>query len=338
MKKVLVLTKDPLVNLRQTINGGGMSDDGKCRFYINDIDTTPDFIAVVGKIGIGKNVYGIPKSNTILLTYEPYGIIEYPRGYCEQFGTVLSCQPELKVSENSGTKVIYAPAMTPWFVGTVFGKDGKRTTMSREEIQTAPLDKKRFMSVITSRKAFTKGHLDRLRFIKKLKEHYGNRIDVFGGGNIEFDDKWETVAPYKYHIVIENSESDYYWTEKLSDSFLAGAYPLYYGCRNIKDYFMEGSYTPININDFDSVVNIIDNLEHNKVYENSVNKIAVAKQMVLKEYNMFNYLASVVDSIKCSDRDVKDFVKPASSFFSLHNTYLHTIKWSYYKLIGKNLL
>ena len=338
MKKVLILTQDPLVSLRQTVGGNGISDDGKCRFYINDIDSSPDFIVVKGKGISSAKQFQLPKNRTMLVTCEPYGIVEYPRGYCEQFGTVLACQPDLKVSPGSGTRVIYTPAVLPWFVGGIFENGGCRITRNREEILLSEPKKEKFMSVVTSKKAFTKGHVDRLRFIRKLKDRFGDKVDIFGGGFKRFDDKWDAIAPYKYHIVIENSECDYYWTEKLSDCYLAGAYPLYHGCTNVKEYFPESSFTPIDICDFDSVAEIINKIDKEGTYEKNLDAVNEAKLRVVGEHNMFNIIARAVSEIEMDNLEGTTEIKPASSFFSVHNFYLHTIEWSYYKLLGRYFL
>lgn len=336
IKKVLFITQDPLVNFRQTINGEGFSDNGRYRFYINNIDDTPDFVVVMGKGKTCNRSFDVPKERTMLITTEPYGIIEYPRRYCEQFGTVLACHPEIKVSFKSSTRVVYVPTVLPWFVGATFLKDGIEFTMNREDIAASQPEKSKFISVITSKKAFTKGHVDRSRFVRKLKEYYGDRVDVYGSGYKEFNDKWEALSPYKYHIVIENSNCDYYWTEKLADCFLAGSYPFYYGCTNIEQFFLKGSYTPIDICNFESVVRLIEDAEKHRVYENSCALLQDAKDKVLSKYNNFNIIAQVLDNlnIDCNKKG-ETFIKPLSAFFSFHNLYLHTIGWSYYKFLGK---
>lgn len=335
MKKILIITQDPLVCNRQTIDGGGCSDNGKYAFYINDRDCNPDFVVIMGKGGRDGYTVDVPKERTMLLTTEPYGITEYPRAYCEQFGIVLACQPEIKLSPMSGTKVVYAPAMLPWYAGAVF-KNGKGVpTMSREELQNAHPEKTKFMSVITTRKAFTKGHVDRLRFIKKLKEYYGEKVDIYGAGFNGFEDKWEVIAPYRYHIVIENSATDYYWTEKLADCYLGGAYPLYHGCSNIGDYFPEGSYIPIDICDFEAFVKAVERVERESTFDKSSALIAASKQLVLGKYNMFNYIASVFDDVENTTSLGQHHIKPARAFFSWHNFFLHSIQWGYYKLLGK---
>lgn len=40
-----------------------------------------------------------------------------------------------------------------------------------------------------------------------------------------------------YHLAIENCESRFYFTEKLLDCFLTDTVPIYWGCRNLGEYF-----------------------------------------------------------------------------------------------------
>ena len=50
-------------------------------------------------------------------------------------------------------------------------------------------------------------------------------------------DKSPALAPYRYHVVIQSCRRDYFFTESLSDAFLAGAVPIYWGCPSIGDIF-----------------------------------------------------------------------------------------------------
>ena len=123
--------------------------------------------------------------------------------------------------------------------------------------------------------------------MRKLKKHYGDRIDVYGRGFNGFEDKWDVLAPYKYHIAIENSSEKYYWTEKLSDCYLTGTFPIYYGCRNIGEYFDEKSYARIDINNFENAVKTIDEILGEDLYEQRRNALIESKRMVLDKYNIF---------------------------------------------------
>lgn len=44
----------------------------------------------------------------------------------------------------------------------------------------------------------------------------------------------------QFHIAIENCRSRYYFTEKLLDCFLTDTVPIYWGCRNVGEYFDMG--------------------------------------------------------------------------------------------------
>ena len=69
------------------------------------------------------------------------------------------------------------------------------------------------------------GHVQRLEFVNKLKEHFWDKIDMFGRGINSFDDKAYVLMPYKCYIAIENSVLDDYITEKLLYSFITYTYP-----------------------------------------------------------------------------------------------------------------
>jgi hypothetical protein len=45
--------------------------------------------------------------------------------------------------------------------------------------------------------------------------------------------KWKTVSQYKYSLVIENSNEDYYISEKIFDALICGSMPIYHGSDKI---------------------------------------------------------------------------------------------------------
>src|SRR5262249_27327408 len=105
--------------------------------------------------------------------------------------------------------------------------------------------KTKLLSVISSDKAFTEEHKKRLEFVGSLKDIFGDEIDFFGRGKEPIEDKWDAIAPYKYHVVLENGEYRDYWTEKIADCYLAWTYPFYAGCPNLGKYFPPESFTPL---------------------------------------------------------------------------------------------
>ena len=275
----------------------------------------------------------MPKSRTVLLTGEPYSVLEYPRGYCSQFGTVCACNPRVRAAR--GTRVVPAPAMLSWFVGARMDGSGQHLfTMNRDDLRQARPEKTRLISVITSRKAFTRGHVDRLRFIRRLTARYGDRVHVYGHGFNSFADKWDVLAPYKYHIAIENSCTRDYWTEKLADCYLAGTYPLYHGCTNLADYFPRQAFTPIDIRDFGQAAAIIDQTLAADTYARRQQELAESKRLVLGKYNLFDYVADVCRQIPLTQATGTTFIRPAGRFFSAHNLWLYTVGRNYYKLVN----
>jgi len=97
-------------------------------------------------------------------------------------------------------------------------------------------DKTKLVSCVASRKAFLPGHIKRLNFIESIK----NRVDLFGRGIREIPSKLDALRDYMFSVAIENvSCDDYYFTEKITECFLAGTIPIYHGCPNIGKFFDE---------------------------------------------------------------------------------------------------
>lgn len=234
--------------------------------------------------------------------------------------------------------VKYGPAILPWFVGyKPNGKGGYDFTEDYDSF-CRPIDvnaKTKLISVITSNKAFTRGHLDRIKFVEKLKTRFGDMIDVFGRGFRSFDDKLDVLRPYKYHVVIENTSEPYYWTEKISDCYLAGTFPIYHGCTNLSDYFNRDAYVPIDIRKPEHAIQTIQEVVDNKRYERSVDALNAMRQRVLGEYNMFEYVARLCDQMNPNAPKQMVSIAPCHSGLDWHNMMHYTVSQNYYKLMTK---
>lgn len=316
------------IMFRQTKGGKGVSSNGKYQFFIDEEVDSPDFWVIQGK-GIRKpQTCHVAPENTLLLTTEPKSVLVYPKRYIKQFGKICTCQEQTKHRD-----VVFGPAILPWFVGFTEDKNDKCSySLTYDDLMEAPAPKKnKLISVITSNKAFTQGHLDRIEFVEKLKARYGDEVDVFGRGFRDFDDKWDVLAPYKYHISIENSSQPYYWTEKISDCFLAETFPIYYGCTNLSDYFPKEAFQPIDILDFDAAIATIDRLLAKDAYAQSTHALHQCKQMVLNQYNMFDYIGSLLDTMNPALPKQEVTINPCRSADDWHNLYNHTINRSLFK-------
>lgn len=318
---------------RQTKGYSMTSLDGKYRFVIGEDVKEADIWVVQGK-GVRKGeTCRVAPENTIVLTTEPRSVLIYPDEYIRQFGMVCTCQERTK-----HPNIHLGPAILPWFIGydeRAEKDENFKATLDYDKLSAMKPCKKKLISVITSNKAFTQGHIDRIRFVSKLKEHFGDQIDIFGRGYNTFGDKWDVLADYKYHIVIENSSQKYYWTEKLSDTFLAETYPFYYGCTNIDDYFPKGSLTPIDISKPDEAIRIIDEAIARDAYGSSVEVLSQCKQLCLNKYNMFEYIARLCDTLDTTRPKKEVTILPCRSSQNKTNLWRYLVTRTYYKWKNK---
>lgn len=318
---------------RQTKGHSLCSLDGRYQFVLDDSCEEADFWVVQGKGVREDQTCRVAPENTIVLTTEPRSVLVYPDDYLKQFGMVCTCQEQTR-----HRNIHFGPAILPWFVGFTEDEDGTCHYSLDYDQLIKPSDiseKTKLISVITSNKAFTRGHLDRIRFVEKLKEHYGDQLDVFGRGFRSFDDKWSVLRPYKYHIVIENGAQRYYWTEKISDCYLAESFPFYYGCTNLTDYFPEESFFRIDIRKPQEAIAIIDQAIARQQFEKSTAVLAGCKQKVLNLYNMFEYVARLCDQLNPEAPKQQVTIHPCHSGLAWENFFNYTFKRNYYELRTK---
>jgi hypothetical protein len=164
--------------------------------------------------------------------------------------------------------------------------------------------KTKFMSIIFSKKKITLGHQYRHILVDAILKT-NLPIDIYGGGcNLEKyknnDDprikgEFETHSylpyeDYMFHICIENVNIPHYLSEKIINPLLVKTIPLYWGCKNIDDYFPNTYYglTGNADKDIDIITDIhnntskYSNIAHNIDVANIKNKININN--VIKEF------------------------------------------------------
>lgn len=270
-----------------------------CEFYWNDNQVTEaDYWVILGDINDEEESCFCPKENVLFFGAEPPSTIRYDKltDFINQFYRVyLSCEnaehPRAYVSKpglnwwvDAGHPIKTDDEFNEW-QAEGFGYDDFK--------KIREYNKTKLMSVFCSNKTSSPGHRARYAFCKKLKRHFGDKIDWFGSGVNNLKDKWEGIAPYKYHIALENNNYPNYWTEKLADSFMAGAYPIYSGATNINDYFAKDSMTTIDIRYPRLAFAIIEKLIADDIYEKSKDKILQARDLVMDKYGFFNMIAEI---------------------------------------------
>jgi hypothetical protein len=141
------------------------------------------------------------------------------------------------------------------------------TWLREEDIKI--FDKTKIVSTIFSWKTWNNGHRLRHSIYNMFKD--SGKIDFYGSGcDKPIDFKIEGLKDYRFSVVIENSIESDYFTEKLLDCFLTGTIPIYWGTKNIENYFDTNGVIFINDeNELLSIINILDV----ELYNSKINSI-----------------------------------------------------------------
>lgn len=256
---------------------------------------------------------------------EPQSVKRYDKDFLGQFDFVLTTD-----RSTEHPNVSFGQLALPWHVGAWSAShELLEQPMSYQDLADWQPEKTKMLSVISSNKAFTAGHRLRLEFVARLKKYFGDEIDCFGRNIRSFGDKIEVLGDYRYHIAIENSSFDDYWTEKLSDSFLAASYPIYYGAPNIFEYFPENSLSRIDINDPDAAIKTIKDIIEFDAHSKRRDILKVAKTRVLDDYNLFSVLSNLTKKLCQEVRPGRKIVNTEKFFLkNRHKTIRNIRRWT----------
>lgn len=218
-----------------------------------------------------------PVGRTFLITGEPSEVATYDYEWIRQFDAVRSVQAGIS---HSALKVGHTAL--PWHLGR-----------SYDFLKSSEFPKKESdISVICSDKAMTSGHRRRLHFVEQLLR--AHPIPRFGRGYAEVAEKWDGLARYRYSLAIENSCHPHYWTEKITDCFLAGTVPIYWGAPNISDYFPKDSMIALDSLEVPAALAILAGTVSQADYERRQPALLKAKRLVLDSYNFFELASAIV--------------------------------------------
>lgn len=143
--------------------------------------------------------------------------------------------------------------------------------------------KNKLISIIASNKNSTEGHNLRHQIISKAKEN-DLILDVYGRGYNPIDYKLNALKDYGYSIIIENSKIDYYFTEKLIDSFMTGTIPIYWGCPSIGNFFnLDGMIIVSDINSLLSEIKSLSLEKYNSMLPAIKENFELGKKFLIAE-------------------------------------------------------
>lgn len=185
----------------------------------------------------------------------------------------------------------YMPAI--WYVGHSF-----------DELASGKIPEKvKPCSWITSGISRTENHRRRLTFLQMLQESevkfdlYGRRLPQWANSCGVVENKWNAMAPYYYNLAIENyAENDLYVSEKLWDSLLSWCLPIYYGGSAADRLLPKGSFLRLPSMDEKGIAYIKEVTSSLDPWYEAKDKIAEARQIILHELNLLNWLSDFVDN------------------------------------------
>lgn len=252
---------------------------GDCGLLFNPPAGTDCDFWIVFAAGRASDKMRVAPNNTLFIAGEPPTKKVYPAKFYRQFAHVVSCHaddphPDVHVS---------APCL-PWHIGLDRSSDSYLFGYEHLSGLSVPEQKIDKISVVCSDLRTTQGQRDRLQFLQWIKQALPDKIVHFGRGFNPIDDKMDAILPYRYHLVLENSLVDHYWTEKLADAYLGWSHPIYSGCRNLDDYFPTDSFTPIDIHKPEEALARIQLLLANK---DALSSIQESRRRILNDYNPF---------------------------------------------------
>ena len=312
-----VLLTYPPTEFIQRQSPGGLGVWGDAHFETRPTGGTWDGWVVFERLAFPQSNFCDP-GRTVFVAAEPESVRKYDPRFLSQFGAVIAARRDL-----DHPHVIPGPPMIPWWVGITapheLDKTASRSVLDYDTLKAMPpFTKPKLASIICSSKMMTDGHRVRLALLDKIRARFTGRIDFFGKGFTPIHDKWDAIAPYRHCIVLENSCDPDYWTEKLSDTFLGGAFPIYSGCPNLGDYFPADAFELIDRNDPDAAVAIIDRVLTEDVFAQRSTAINEARRRVLDQYNLYPMLKHVLERLPVSSprpiqlRPEHDFTDPAA--------------------------
>jgi len=258
-------------------------------FKINDATSICDYWVIWGGIKKEETVL-CPPENIFYITDEAHEMRFYNQEFLNQFSSIYAVRDDL---EHRSIIKIHEPQI--WYFNQSFD----------ELAFLKPIQKSKKISVVCSDLTWLQGHKNRFSFVNKLIGHFKDKIDVYGRGFNPLEDKWEALAPYQFSIAIENNQIPNYFTEKISECFLAYTVPVYFGCPNVHQYYHSNAFIDIDIfnykRSFETIEQIIDtpNL-YNQYFENVKN----ARDSYFQNYFLFEWLKKILPQTNSTKREL----------------------------------
>ncbi len=229
-----------------------------------------------------------PKEKTIGVIMEP----SWTKHYELRFLLEQRCKYILSHKKENNPQYIFYPGLLPFHLDYNEGNN-------LDYFLNTTFEKSRLCSFIVSYND-TNPHTNclyrqRVNFAKQILNSNLD-IDIYGNGweNCPIKDlrikgslknKIDGLADYSFSIAIENCVENGYFTEKITDCFLTGTTPIYFGCSDIQNYFKEVQILPS-----------LDNIKHLLPLLNKTNQLHINKNVLATKYNLYAALVKYINN------------------------------------------
>jgi hypothetical protein len=158
-------------------------------------------------------------------------------------------------------------------------------------------DKTKIVSFVGSSKTMCEGHLFRQQMIQKYKDTVDHFGTGFGNKELPFtfmlDGKEESgkiiaLKDYMFSIAMENANYDDIFCEKITDCFATGTIPIFWGTKNIGNYFDKNGI--IFLDELTDLSLLTPELYYSKMDSIKKNFEIACNLLTSEDYMVVNYL------------------------------------------------
>lgn len=231
--------------------------------------------AMLQTMGTPDRKYGMLVESRAIVPKD-YGIFKKHKGLEREFDKIFSFDDEIL---NSISNVSFYPASAEvWYAkknpdllsAKSYEKKGKNISFLSSDKVMCEMHKKRIAAA-------------KYCYANHLADVYGK---VVGGGYVEIE---EPLEKYRFSFAIENNQTDYYFTEKITNCFAAQTIPIYLGARKISEFFNEDGIIFITEKDLENIEPVLKQCTKEE-YERRLPAILDNYQRVQEYMNMQDYL------------------------------------------------
>lgn len=153
--------------------------------------------------------------------------------------------------------------------------------------------KSKNLSMMISKKQKAPGH--QLRY--KIAEKFSSSFDIFGKGWNPIENKITALKDYRFQIVIENCDDEFWFTEKIIDCFQTGTVPIYWGCDSIGKFFNDKGIIKFKtLNELEIILKDLNEEKYKNLLPYIKENFEMSKKYILSDDHIFTYLKQNNDS------------------------------------------